>query len=615
MMITLKKIKENYILISILILAAILRFYHIDFQSIWLDEIHTMNEANPKLSFLNVYDTIMIGEQMPPLYFYSLYFLFKIFGYYTIVARLYSAIIAIVSIYAIYLLGKEMFNKKIGLIASIILCVNPFHLYYSQEARPYIFLFLFTTLSFYYLIKFIKLPSRKGAVLYGVISALMIYSHFFGLFVLCAQYLLLLLFLILSKKEERTPFFINALISGLVALILFIPAIKIFIKVSQIKEFWIPAPTLDVYTLIFKEFFGNSETVLTLIGLILFVYFIKISKEKHISISYNSIIENKIIFSFIILVPTIVVVLLIPLIRSYLSIPMIISRYFITVLPLIIILISIGLYQFKNKIIQIGILSIFVIFSLTDILVVKKYYRNPNKTQFREVTNFIIENNIKKEPVVTSLGWYLPYFFNKNETQIIDKSLEDYVNKIKQDSTKRKNFWYFDAHNRPLNINEQTQKYLDDNFIIENNIDLYDAWTKHYVRNTDVAQTIDISIYNPLKASNGDKINFAVEKYETSLETIFVSGWAYFFNQDAKESEINILLIKDGKALKLQNQKIKRDDVTSYFKSQYDLSNSGFYAKAVINKLLPGKYQLGIFIKNKKTFKQGLILTDKIFNK
>ena len=274
MMITLKKIKENYILISILILAAILRFYHIDFQSIWLDEIHTMNEANPKLSFLNVYDTIMIGEQMPPLYFYSLYFLFKIFGYYTIVARLYSAIIAIVSVYAIYLLGKEMFNKKIGLIASIILCVNPFHLYYSQEARPYIFLFLFTTLSFYYLIKFIKLPSRKGAVLYGVISALMIYSHFFGLFVLCAQYLLLLLFLILSKKEERTPFFINALISGLVALILFIPAIKIFIKVSQIKEFWIPAPTLDVYTLIFKEFFGNSETVLTLIGLILFVYFI-----------------------------------------------------------------------------------------------------------------------------------------------------------------------------------------------------------------------------------------------------------------------------------------------------------------------------------------------------
>ena len=86
---------------------------------------HTMNEANPNAGFFDLYTIITGGEQMPPHYFYSLYFIFKIFGYHTIVARLYSAIIAIVSIYAIYLLGKEMFSKKTGLIAAIILCVNP----------------------------------------------------------------------------------------------------------------------------------------------------------------------------------------------------------------------------------------------------------------------------------------------------------------------------------------------------------------------------------------------------------------------------------------------------------------------------------------------------------
>ena len=76
-----QKIKENYLLITILVFAAILRFYHIDFQSIWLDEIHTMNEANPNVGFFDLYDIIMAGEQMPPLYFYSLYFFSDMYLY------------------------------------------------------------------------------------------------------------------------------------------------------------------------------------------------------------------------------------------------------------------------------------------------------------------------------------------------------------------------------------------------------------------------------------------------------------------------------------------------------------------------------------------------------
>ena len=316
-----------------------------------------------------------------------------------------------------------MFSKKTGLIAAIILCVNPFHLYYSQEARPYVFFFLFSTLSFFYLIKYLKSPNRKNAIYYGLISALMICSHFFGFLVLFSQYLLLLLFFILSKKENRKDFFVNSLISGIIALLFFLPGIKIFIKATEIKQFWIPAPTLDVYTTIFKEFFGNSELVLPIIGFIIFIYFLNLLKEKDSKFSYSSIIENKIIFSFIILVPTIVIVILIPLIRSYLSIPMIISRYFISLLPAIIIIVSIGFSLINNRILLKGILLIVVILSLTDIVVVKKYYTNVSKVQFREATSFILKNNKNKDKVVSSLGWYMPYFLNNGniKNEIIDK--------------------------------------------------------------------------------------------------------------------------------------------------------------------------------------------------
>ena len=35
-------LKEHYFLISILAVGAFLRLYHLDFQSVWIDEIHTM---------------------------------------------------------------------------------------------------------------------------------------------------------------------------------------------------------------------------------------------------------------------------------------------------------------------------------------------------------------------------------------------------------------------------------------------------------------------------------------------------------------------------------------------------------------------------------------------
>ena len=114
-------IKNNQWLLLILSFAAFLRLYRVDFQSIWLDEIHTMNESNPNIPFSKLYNVIMSGEQMPPFYFYSLYFIFKIFGYTTFVARIYSAVLGVISLYAIYLLGKELLSKRIGLIAAFIL--------------------------------------------------------------------------------------------------------------------------------------------------------------------------------------------------------------------------------------------------------------------------------------------------------------------------------------------------------------------------------------------------------------------------------------------------------------------------------------------------------------
>jgi mannosyltransferase len=613
----LEKIKDNYLLVSIIVIGAILRFYHIDFQSIWIDEIHTMSESNPNLPISEIYEKVVSGEQMPPLYFYSLYILLKIFGYTTIVARLYSAIIGVVSLYSLYILSKEMFNKRVGLIASIILCFNPFHLYYSQEARPYIFLFLFTTLSFFYLIKFLKNQNLKNAVLYGLMSTLMIYSHFFGLFVLISQYLLLLVFFILSEKENKKRFLINSIISAVIPLVLFIPAISILLSITKITTFWIPAPTVDVYTLVFKEFFGNSEIVLSLLGILFFFYFISLSKEKEDKINYYSIIENKNILGFIIFIFWIVVVILIPLIRSYLSVPMIISRYFITLLPAIIIIISVAINQFSNKIVKIVIVSILVIFSLTDIIVIKKYYNGVSKAQFRETTDFIIKNNKNNEKVVSSLGVYLPFFLKNEKTnyEIIEKSLDDYITEIQSDTTKLKPFWYVDGFGRDYKPNDVSLAFIKKHFYIENNYDGFQAWTKHFILLKDVPKTVDISKFKELKKNNGDVFNFNFDTFDNVNNELKISGWACFENQNSESTVIDVLLIKDKMATRLFTQKVIRKDVTSFFKNSFNFDDCGFNSNYDTSTLEKGNYQIAIYLLDKVTKKEGLILTDKKFEK
>ena len=486
-----RSLKENYLIILILALGAFLRFYKLDFQSIWLDEIHTMIECNPKLSFKEFYDIMIFREQMPHLYFLSVKAFSIIFGHTTLVIRAVSAIIGLLSIYSIYLLGKELDNRKTGLISALFLSVNYFHILYSQEARPYVLLALFAILSFYRLVKLIKKSSLKNSLLYGLFAALMINTHFFGLFILVSQCVIILFFMFDLPKSERFNFFKFSALSGILTLILWYPSIKIFLLVTQIKSFWIQPPTLEVYTQMFKEFFGNSELVLLLVFLTGTFYFMSLFNQK--KEKKETCRDNKMLLGFMVLSIWIFITLFIPLVRTYLDIPMIISRYFIGVLPALILIIAIGISNIKSELVQRIVVLIFVVASLTDIIIIKDYYNKTSKTQFREITETIIKRNKKKEKVVSSTGWLLSYFLNQDITNkpllgnssednvTVDNSLEGYIAQMKNSNDLKESFWYIDGNSKEYKLNAEDEQFLNDNFILAESIAKYDTWTRHYI--------------------------------------------------------------------------------------------------------------------------------------
>ena len=89
------------------------------------------------------------------------------------------------------------------------------------------------------------------------------------------------------------------------------------------------------------------------------------------------------------------------------------------------------------------------------------------------------------------------------------------------------------------------------------------------------------------------------------------SGWAFLEGQDNDSCNISLILKSGEKNYKIETETVKRPDVTSYFKSQYRLDNSGFTVKFRNKSLPPGKYQVGIMIKDLKTKKEAFTFTDR----
>ncbi len=340
-------------------------------------------------------------------------------------------------------------------------------------------LFLFTVLSFYRLIIFLKSTTLKNAIYYGFFTGLIIHAHFFGFISIFAQCIIILFFILKTPLEERKKVFQFSLISGIVTLLVIAPGYAAIKRMMEIKSFWLAPPTGDVYTKMISEIFGNSEMVLYSVNLIFIAFIISVFVEKQGN--NKRLFDNKLIFSSIILFIWMVVSLIIPLLKSHLDVSMIINRYFISIVAILVIVLAIGTELIKSNLIKTIVIIYVTLFSLIDLFVVKKYYSTVTKSQFRELTNQIREKNTEKSKIVTMWSWLFPHFYQEeSEIKIEGGNLEDYINLLKNGSVKPNDFWYADANSRPFTISPEGQSYLDQNYNLDKKIELYDAWANYY---------------------------------------------------------------------------------------------------------------------------------------
>src|SRR5512141_1083507 len=129
--------RSTLLLLLILILATALRWYRIDGQSFWNDEGNSARIAERSLQLIT---EAAAGDIHPPLYYYLLHFWRDVFGSSEIALRSLSALLGVLLVGLTFLIGHKVFSAGVGLLAAFVAAINPFQIYYSQEARMYMLL-------------------------------------------------------------------------------------------------------------------------------------------------------------------------------------------------------------------------------------------------------------------------------------------------------------------------------------------------------------------------------------------------------------------------------------------------------------------------------------------
>ena len=579
-----------------------------------MDEIYTMNITDPKLSYSQMISEINTREGFPYLYFLIIKSLHYIFGFDPLVSRTFSVLAGLAGVLMMYVFGRNLFNKNVGLIAALLTALSEYAIYSSQDGRPYTFYFFAIVLSFHTLVNLIQNPTFKNGLWYGFATALLLNTNFFSIVNLFSQAIIVLFFLFMIDSDKRMALFKYSLFGGLLSLLLFLPNYKILDKLLEFKSNWIPLPQPDSFALIFRELAGNSEMTL-FVMIPIFFYFLWKTFECAEAFNYEDLINDRKVFGFVILSIWTVVVVMVIFLKTFLDTSLLVSRYFISILPVFMLVLAAGISWINNSYVRVTVLFCLTFFMAANTLVVKQYYWTASKTQFREASNFVINNNTSNEIVYTSLKYWYDHFFTQTNLsyELIEKpSLEAVLNEMATDTTKLSAFWYIEAHGRPFELTERAKSFLDKHFYTENNFDGLDAWARHYVKIQDVPTSIDISKFDLSKPNSGDYFNASIENFEENANQITASGWAYFPEQIAVNSKVDILLIKDSKSYRFANQKVNRPDVTSYFKSSFNIDNSGFEATFDKENLESGQYTVAIYLINSVTKKEGLFITDKI---
>ncbi len=403
-----------------LFLGAFLRIYGIEHESLWNDELGSWFRSSFE-SIKLVIDFCAQTDVHPPGYQIILYITERIFGDSEAALRIPSAIAGILSIPVVFFLGKILFSFREGLIAAACMSVLWCPVYYSQEARAYSILLLFSLLTTYFWITIFSFTENKKFIfryripVYILTGIAASYVHYYGLLLIALQ--ACAAGIISVQKRSFLPR--CSLIYGLIlaAYMPWVPAM--LYQLSRGGAGWIPEPKIYSFMLYLRFLFNKSNILLFIVICLYGFLFLKIifhARKNQLHSSERSRLYNIIFLLLWLIVPFTIVFTV-----SVISKPVLTNRNLIISLPSAYLLFACAITALPIKRTgQIFVTVSILIFALYNLFFEIDYFSRPHKEQFREAVEFVVENDhAYSNSVIIGYVWttaHLNYYLKKNNS-------------------------------------------------------------------------------------------------------------------------------------------------------------------------------------------------------
>jgi uncharacterized membrane protein len=254
-------------MVLVLLLALVLRLINLGGRPMWYDEAFAVLYAEKPLATM-LYGTLtQVGgaaADVHPLFFYSmLHAWMLVAGQSPAAVRALSVLVGTATVGMAYLLARRLFDRRVGLAAALIVAVAPFHVYYSQEARMYVWLGFAAAGMAYFFVRAWAAGGWLNWLVFGLFGALTLYAHNLGVMFL-AGLDLWLLWAWLRPGAACWRNFRPVLLSHLLMVGLFAPWLVVvpsqFGKIQQ--AYWVEQPgiaSLIQTVLIFHFGYDNQS--------------------------------------------------------------------------------------------------------------------------------------------------------------------------------------------------------------------------------------------------------------------------------------------------------------------------------------------------------------------
>ncbi|MFH1840891.1 MAG: glycosyltransferase family 39 protein [Candidatus Shapirobacteria bacterium] len=197
--------------------------------------------------------TIVSRDTSPPLYYLLLHLWIKVFGTSEIAIRSLSFLFFLLTALTVYLIGKHWWNKKTGLIAALLVALNPFLFSYAFEGRMYALLGLTTSLSIYFFLK-------KSILGFILATTAAMYTHHFAIFIVFWEFL----WTIKKSYGEKWQNLTKSLIPFVIIGSLYLPWLyPLYYQTSLVGSgFWLGKPVLlDLLGTTIKFLVGTQKNI------------------------------------------------------------------------------------------------------------------------------------------------------------------------------------------------------------------------------------------------------------------------------------------------------------------------------------------------------------------